>query len=228
MPNLAYLSLWFEDGSASNLTHCLVRMLELFPLAETEPGFRSLVIHAVSPAEPPLYERDAVSTPAEVSSALSEFFRADCAAELRAYWNLWTYRWDAMRLEWRQAPSPMEFVLQGEEYDDGAFTENGHLWLTLGLEHLFTGHAGILAGSGAETRPEDFTARPEYELALALQEPETLDTYRAYTLENIRRLLALERAWWSSLRIRRRRLWSEGEADLERRLEAILLHSPTQ
>lgn len=228
MPNYAYLSLWFDDGSPAALIAHAEKLLRFFPISESEPGLRAFVIRAVNPAEPPLFERDFLFSAEEVRSCLAEFFQADCAAELRAYWDLWTYRHDGTQLDWQQGPSPVEFVFHGESYDEATFAENGHALITLGLEHVFTGHAGILSGSAAEAKPEQFEVRAEYEFALALQEPEVLETYRTHTLENIRRLLALERALWTGLPIERRRLWSEGEVDLERRLEEVLLHRSTQ
>lgn len=221
MPNYAYLSLWFHDGSPAVVIDQATKLFRLFPFSQQEPGFRSSVIRALDPSQPALIEQDVLFTVEEISSHLAEFFQADCAAELRAYWDLWIY--DA-REKWRESPSPVEFLVQGEQYDDGIFAENGHVQITLGLEHLFTGHAGILHGSQAELTPEQFTARAEYEFALTLQEPEMLEAYRLHTLENIRRVLAWERALWANLAIRRRRLWSEGESDLERSLDKILMH----
>lgn len=228
MPNYAYLSLWFEDGSPGRLIAHAEKPLLLFPISEREPAFRALAIRGISPAEPPLLERDVVVSVEEVRHSIAEFFQADCGAEVRAYWDLWSYRADGTRLDWQQTPSPVEFAFQGEQYDDSSFAESGHVLITLGLEHVFTGHAGILSGSGAEVTPEQFTARAEYEFALALQQPEMLEAYRAHTLENIRRLLVFERALWTALPVRRRRLWSEGESDLERRLVQLLLHRPSQ
>lgn len=228
MPNYAYLSLWFEDGAAEKLIPQAENLLRLFPVSPTEPGFRAFIIRAVGPAEAAVLERDALPAAEDVQRLLDEFFQADCAAELRAYWDLWTYRLSATRLEWREASSPVEVVFHGEEYDEGVFADNGHCLITLGLEHLFTGHAGILSGSGAEINPEQFAVRAEYEFALALQEAAALTEYRNRTLENIRRLLAFERALWKALPLRHRRLWSEGEANLEDRLERILLHRPAE
>ncbi|MFQ5926025.1 MAG: hypothetical protein ACE5MH_01170 [Terriglobia bacterium] len=228
MANYAYLSLWFADGSRAGLIGHAEKLLRLFPISEYEPGFRAFLIRGVNAAESPLFERDLLFSAEEVRSCLEEFFQADCAAELRAYWDLWIYQPDGTRLDWQQRASPVEFALHGESYDEATFAENGHVLITLGLEHLFTGHAGILSGSGAETKPEQFTTRPEYEFALALQEPEVLEAYRTHTLENIRHLLAFERALWTGLPIARRWLWSEGESDLEQRLEEVLLHCASQ
>ncbi|MFQ5817539.1 MAG: hypothetical protein ACE5H2_06240 [Terriglobia bacterium] len=228
MSNYAYLSLWFDDGSPASLIGHAEKLLRLFPMSASEPGLRAFVIRGVNSAEPPLFEHNGFLSAEEVRPYLSGFFQADCAAELRAYWDLWTYQRDGARLEWQQTASPVEFVFHGEAYDETTFAENGHALLTLGFEHLFTGHAGILSGSGAEVNPEQFTSRPEYEFAFALLEPETLETYRTHTRENIRRLLTFERALWTGLPIARRRLWSEGESDLERRLEEVLLHRSSQ
>jgi len=223
MANYAYLSLWFENGSPQALLAEFEKLLAVFSVSPTEPGFRALVIRAVGPTQPLLFEREFVPSAAAVRSLASEFLHPDCACELHAYWDLWRYQLTGIQLRWQEAPSSVEFALHGEEYDAGVFGENGHVLITLGFEHLFTGHAGILSGSGAENDPEQFATRAEYEFVLALQEPETLETYRAKTCDNIRRLLAFERAIWKQLRIARRYLWSEGEADFQQRLEQILI-----
>lgn len=228
MANYANLSLWFKDSQPPSLIAHVTKLLSLFPLSEREPGFRGVVIRAVGPAEPSLLERDFIPTADAVGVSMKEFFQSDCALELRAYWELWTYRGQGPQLEWKPTLAPVEFSIHGADYDEGVSERQGHVLLTLGLEHLFTGHAGILGGSGAQLNPEQFSARAEYEFALALQEPEALESYRAHTVENIRRLLAFERALWTGLPLERRRLWSEGEADLERRLEAVLLQRASE
>lgn len=223
MPNYAYLSFWFENSTPQALLEQFGKLLALFPVSPAEPGFRALVIQAVDSAQPPLFEREFAPSATAVRSLATDFMQPDCACELRAYWDLWRYQLQGPRLLWQEAPSPVEFALHGEEYGEGVFAESGHVLITLGFEHLFTGHADILSGSGAESEPEQFVHRAEYEFALALQEPESLETYRTKTRENIRRLLAFERAIWKQLCIARRCLWSEGEANFQQRLEQVLI-----
>ena len=91
---------------------------------------------------------------------------------------------------------------------------------SLGFEHLFTGHAGLLGFSrSARAVPQS----PEEARFLAsMEEPANLQMYLEKTRENIRHLFDWVRAIEKALPVDQIRLWSEGEENFEARLEEIL------
>lgn len=223
MANYAYLSLWFRDFTIERGAHHLEALLTLFPVSKARADYR-LIIRSLDPSQGISLEREPLSDPAEVRELASQFLHDDTSFEVTAFWDLWQWRQpEGLKIEWEQKPSQVELLLQGEQFDEGRFRETGHVWLRLGPEHLFTGHAGAL--TGAELKPEDFTTRAENEFAWALQEPQTLHDYRSYTRKNIRIVCGFLREIETSLPLERYRLWSEGEAGFDKLTGEILAGS---
>ena len=130
-----YLSLAFKDFTIERGLHHLVGALQLFPQSAGRPGFR-LVVRSLGPEEGSTLERDLIATPADVRALASEFLHEDTAYEVTAWWDLWQPV--EGRQEWTQAPSPVEFVLEGEEYDPSRdSSEHEHIVATLGPESLY-------------------------------------------------------------------------------------------
>jgi hypothetical protein len=224
MLNQSYLSLWFSDFTVERGTHHLEALLTLFPASATRPDLR-LIIRGLDTTQSVTLERELDRDPAAIRSLASEFLHEDTGYEVTARWDLWQWeQQEGLKLEWTEQPSPVEFLLQGLEFDDKSYTDTGHVWIRLGAEHLFTGHAGMLTGD--EIRPEDFTDRKENEFAWALQEPQNLHDYRRFTRENVRTLYGYLREIEKSLPVERLRLWSEGEQDFEELTEKILAGNP--
>ncbi len=219
MANLAYLSVWCKEWSADQQLELLVKFLATVPHATERPGFTRLVVRAMGPGEAPLAEYDLRARPADavrIGELAAEQMHTDSAFEVEAHWDLWVRQAG----QWVLAPQRLEIFCYGEGYDEGFFAEAGHFQVNLGFEHLFTGHAGLL-GMGA--RPLARPAHPaEEEFLRTMTQPGNLRTYHEKTRENIRHvyrwMMGLERA----LPVARIRLWSEGEENLEARLEEIL------
>ncbi len=130
-----YLNLSFQGFTIERGLHHLEALLQLFPQSAARPGFR-LVVRSLGPEESPTLERDLIATPADVRAVASEFLHGDTAYEVTAYWDLWQP--PAGRGDWKQAPLPVEFLLEGEEYDPSR--EPGvreHIVATLGPEDLY-------------------------------------------------------------------------------------------
>ncbi len=104
-------------------------------------------------------------------------------------------------------------------YDDGIANEIGHFVADIGFEHLFTGHGGLLGTHGAADAPED---PAEAEFLAQMTRGEYLAEYYEKTRENAQQLLTWMRAIEQALPVERYRLWSEGEENLEARLDEIL------
>ena len=226
MANRAYLSVWTSGYSEETMLDQFERLLETVPVSAKRPGFTSLVVRAVSPSEAPLVEHDlqgVVATAADVMLLARERPNADSAYEVEAAWDAWV--WDADSTLWHRDPTPLLLTCNGEIYDDGAAARDGHFVADIGLEHLLTGHAGLLGsrGASADSPEHPLPEHPlEEEFVALMARDEYRDEYQEKTRENIQQVLAWVRAVEQALPVERYTLWSEGESNLEARLDEIL------
>jgi hypothetical protein len=147
-----------------------------------------------------------------------EHRNSDCCYEAEGQWDLWLHDLDTDT--WRRGPQQIRLVCNGSDYENGAAAaESGHFFADLGLEHLFTGHAGLLGMRAPDAAP----AGPiEAEFVARMAREDRLHEYHEKTRENIQQLLNWTRAVEDALPVERMTLWSEGEENLEARLDEIL------
>jgi len=223
MANRAYLRVWTRDFSDQTMIPEFARFLTTAPLTEGEGKFQILTVQAVDPAETPVTEwdlKDGNFGPAEVAALAAQHVNQDTAFIVEAKWDLWTF--DVETLKWTQAPQPLELICQGTDYDDHAASSAGHFSADLGFEHLFTGHAGLLA-PGAAKNPFDSSDHPiEKTFRNWMASSENLKLYHQKTRENIQKLFGWVEAVEGALPVERSELCSEGEDNFEARLDAIL------
>ena len=157
MANRAYASVWCNGFSEATMLDFFETLLATVPFSNERPGFTQLVIRAVNPSEAPLLERDLRGRPlsaSELVEIVREYLNADSSYEAQAFWDLWLY--DVGEARWQLRPQRLEIICLGEEYEDGACRDAGHFLVDVGFEHLFTGHAGLLASRGQPAaRPQD-------------------------------------------------------------------------
>jgi hypothetical protein len=225
--NHAYAGFWVRDPSQELLLDRFERFLESMPLSSTRPGYASLMVRAVSPAETPLaeyYFAGNTGTPADVVTAAREHVHDDVEYEVSGFWDLW--RLDLETGRWVNGPEQVHLIARGSAYDDGLSTQTGDFAADLGFENLFTGHGGLLGLREGESAPAGLNgagsdaAEAEF-LALINSEPR-LREYQDKTRQNIQQLFGWLRAVQKALPIERDQLWSEGEENLEARLDEIL------
>ena len=128
--------------------------LETVPFSATSPGFSHLVVRAVDASESPVVEHDLRSMPldaARIIGLLGEHLYEDSSYEVHCQWDLWVFDENA---RWVLGPQLLKVFSHGEEYDNSFSQENGHIEVDLGLEHLFTGHAGLLGVHGTRIAAE--------------------------------------------------------------------------
>lgn len=221
MANRAYASVWVRGFTEASMLGHFERLLSTVPVSASPHGFIGLVIRAVDFTEPLLEEHDLRPVPhsaAEVAALASEHADADVAYEVSARWDLWVR--DSAEVAWKQRPEPLEIACYGPEYDGGVSAESGNFLADVGFEHLFTGHAGLLAASRAGVeRPEHLE---EARFLAWMSRPENLREYHEKTRENVRTLTDWMHAIEDALPVERFRLWSEGEENFEARLDEIL------
>lgn len=199
------------------------RFLASVPLSESCAGFDQLTVQAVDATETPIVEwdfRELNYGPAEVAALAAQQLFADVAYIVDARWDLWAF--DIETLKWRHGPQPLVIHCQGKDYDDGAAATEGQFSADLGFEHLFTGHAGLLA-PGEASHPFEGCDHPiEKTFRSWMTSEENLKQYHQKTRENIQKLFAWVEAVEHALPVQRSELWSEGEENFEARLDAIL------
>ena len=220
MANRAYASFWTRDYSEAPMLDRFERWLESVPVSAERPGFASLVIRAIEPSESPVLEHDflgGAAGPADVVALAREHCNADCAYEVEAHWDLWHRGLDSGL--WQRGPQRLLLICHGEAYDNGVAAESGHFLVDLGLEHLYTGHAGLLGTRGARGAPADPF---ETEFLALMDQEEQLREYHERTRQNIQQLMDWIRTAEQALPVERTVLWSEGEENLEARLDEIL------
>jgi len=189
----AYLSLWFREFTIERGLRHLEAALTLLPQSAARPGFR-LIVCSLGPEESPTLERDLIAAPADVHAVAAEFLHEDTAYEVTAFWDLWQPQPAAAGNKWEWAPSQVEFLLQGAEYDpdtDPAARE--HLQIGIGRENLFIGRAAT---------PQESSREP--------------------LRGNVERLYAFLSDLKKSLPVERHTLWSEGSQDFARLTEQLL------
>jgi hypothetical protein len=199
------------------------RFLTTAPLSEGKGRFRQITVQAVDPGEVPVVEWDLKEStfgPAEVAALAAQHINEDTAFIVEASWDLWSFDLDT--LKWVQTPEPLVLTCQGNLYDEGVATTDGHFNADLGFEHFFTGHAGLLA-PGAAKNPFDSSGHPtEKTFRNWMAASENLKLYHQKTRENIQKLFSWVEAVEAALPVERSELWSEGEDNFEARLDAIL------
>ena len=221
MANHAYVSFWPRDRVPETMLKRFERLLETFPLSAARRAFTGLVIRAVSPAESPLVEHDlrgATATAADVISLAREHDNADCSYEVEGHWDVWQR--DLQTGAWQKGPERVLLICNGGTYDDGAAAaDSGDFLADIGFEHLFTGHAGILGAYSSRSAPSDPV---EAEFLAWMTHEEHLHEYYEKTRANIQLLMNWVDSVEKALPLERQLLWSEGEENLEARLDEIL------
>jgi hypothetical protein len=220
MANHAYASFWVRERAAETMLNRFERLLETFPLSSTWHEFTGLVVRAVSPSEAPLVEHDlhrSMAAASDVIALAREHDSADCSYEVEARWDAWQRNLETG--VWEKRPERVLLICNGADYDDGASKESGDFLADVGFEHLFTGHAGLLGGYGARSAPSDPI---EAEFLAWMTHEEHLHEYYEKTRANIQLFLNWVDSVEKALPLERHLLWSEGEENLEARLDEIL------
>jgi hypothetical protein len=223
MANHAYLRVWTRDFSLQTMIAEFARFLTTAPLSTSRDSFEELIVQAVDPGETPIAEwdlRPLKARPAEVAAMAAQHLNSDTAYIARATWDLWSF--DIETLKWERKPEPLELTCHGPDYDGGIAAFAGHFQADLGFEHFFTGHGGLLA-RGAGSNSSNSSAHPvEHTFRQWMAASNNLKEYHAKTRENIQQLFLWVEAIEQALPVERTELWSEGEENMEARLDEIL------
>jgi hypothetical protein len=192
MPDPLYLSLWFSDFSGPAMLPHILAVLQQFPFSEGRPGIAYVSVQPVSWNEASVLERrfSPGITPQEAVVVAADLVHDDYAYIFDAYWDLWVPDESG---HWRQVPSPVKFVVQGEEFEEGVQQETGHIQIDFGLDSLFV-----------------------------QENVELTDETQAKIRENVLKLIEFSKKLERNTRATSRRLWSESDESLPQKLIARL------
>lgn len=232
MGNHAYLRVWTRDFSRETMIPEFARFLTTAPLSAAYGTFDELIVQAVDPGEAPIAEwdlRPLQAGPAQVAAMAAQHLNSDTAYIASATWDLWTFDIDI--LKWQSKPQPIELTCHGLDYDGGIAASAGHFQADLGFEHFFTGHGGLLApgtssnsskSSNSSNSAKSSEHPVEHTFRQWMAAGNNLKEYHDKTRKNIQQLFQWVDAIERVLPVERTELWSEGEENMEARLDEIL------
>jgi hypothetical protein len=193
MADPLFLSVWFPTFAEQDMLPRTLAVMRQFPFSPEHPGIGYMAVHAISFAEPPVFEQtfDDHADPAQAIALAAEFVHDDHAFEFEAVWELWvpSGQYDT----WTRQPRPVRFFAFGTEFDDRTADERGHIEIDFGLDFPFLGEGVELAEIGQRR-----------------------------IRENVEKLIAFTSAVEASCGIRTRLLWSESEENLAQKLVSRL------
>lgn len=192
MSDALYLSLWFSDFSGPAMLPHILAVLQQFPFSEQRAGITYIAVQPVSWNEASVLERrfSPGIAPEEAMVVAADLIHDDYAYVFDAYWDLWS---PDSAGQWQLVPSLVQFTVQGEEFEDGAQAEAGHIEIDFGLDSLFV----------------------QENVALT-------DETQAKIRENVLKLIAFTKKLEMKTRATSRRLWSESDESLPQKLIARL------
>jgi hypothetical protein len=197
MPDPLYLSLWFPDFSGPAMLPYALSVLQQFPFSTERSGITYFAVQPVSWNEASILERRFVPgvDPVEVIAMAADLIHDDYAYTFDAYWDLWapSEKNGEKEAEWLLVPSPVKFIMQGEEFDDGTAHQTGHIEIDFGLD------APFLQESVALTEETQIKVR-----------------------DNVSKLVEFTVKAQANTRATSRLLWSESEENLAQKLIARL------
>jgi len=139
MADSLYLSLWFSSFRESEIMPRTVSVLRQFPFSALREGITYLSVHPVAWSEPTVLERrfDPGISPEEAADVAQEFVHNDYALLFEAFWDLWVPNEDEHGEAWVQRPSAVKFLVHGIEFEEGIYTDDGHIEIDFGLDTPF-------------------------------------------------------------------------------------------
>lgn len=137
MADLLYLSLWFPNFDVEEMLPKALTLMRQFPFSLQQPGITGVALHPVSWNEPTILERrfQPAIAPEEAMLIASDLLHEDYAYVFDAAWDLWIF--DNGQRRWELKPSPVKFLVHGEEFDEGSYQEEGHIQVDFGLDSPF-------------------------------------------------------------------------------------------
>jgi hypothetical protein len=195
MADSLYLSLWFPSFREGEMLSRTAGVLRQFLYSNVREGITYLSVHPVSWSEPTVLERrfNPGISPEEAVDLVREFEHDDFAFVFEAFWDLWVPNEDEHGEPWTERPSAVKFLVHGLQFDEGIYSEDGHIEVDFGLDSAFL-------SEGREVSPVN----------------------EKYLRINVAKLIAFSTAVERYCAISGRVLWSESDQNLAQKLIAKL------
>ena len=189
------LSLWFPSFQENEMLPRTLSVMRQFLFSETREGITYLSVHPTAWSEPTVLEQrfNPGISPEEAVELASEFAHDDFAFVFEAFWDLWVPNEDSEGDAWVQRPIAVRFVAHGLQFDEGIYTDDGHVEVDFGLDTPF-----LFEGLELSARNE------------------------VHVRQNVAKLVAFTLAVQNNCKISGRVLWSESESNLAQKLIAQL------
>ena len=193
MSDPVYLSLWFRDFSGPEMLPHAFAVLQQFPFSAAASRNQLLRRASSFVGRGHGLERRFPSgiDAGQATLIVAELIHDDYAYVFEAHWDLWTP--DESRGNWVLEPAAVKFIVQGEEFDEGAYQQTGHIQVDFGLDSYFL--------------------QPETGLS---------DQTRAKIRDNVAKLVEFSVNVEKNSGTSSRLLWSESEESLAQKLIARL------
>jgi hypothetical protein len=139
MADSLYLSIWFPSFREVEMMARAVSVLRQFPFSAVREGITYLSVHPVAWSEPTVLERRFTPgiSPEEAADVASEFVHDDFAFVFEAFWDLWVPNDDEHGEDWVQRPVAVRVLVHGVQFDEGIYSEDGHVEVDFGLDSSF-------------------------------------------------------------------------------------------
>jgi hypothetical protein len=189
------LSLWFPSFHEDEMLPRAVSVMRQFLFSEIREGITYLSVHPVAWSEPTVLERRFTPgiSPEEAAEIATEFAHDDFAFVFEAFWDLWVPNEDSEGDAWVQRPIAVRFVVHGVQFDEGIYTDDGHVEVDFGLDTPFLFEGLQLSAANEE-----------------------------HVRLNVAKLVAFTLAVQNNCKLSGRVLWSESENNLAQKLIAQL------
>jgi hypothetical protein len=195
MADSLYLSLWFPSFHENEMLPRTVSVMRQFLFSEVREGVTYLSVHPTSWSEPTVLEQrfNPGVLPEEAAEVASEFVNDDFAFVFEAFWDLWVPNEDSEGDAWVQRPVAVRFITHGVQFDEGTYTDDGHVEVDFGLDTPF-----LFEGLELSNKNEE------------------------HVRYNVAKLVAFTMAVQKNVKLSGRVLWSESESNLAQKLIAQL------
>jgi hypothetical protein len=137
MPDNLYLNLWFSDSELVETFAHAAAVMQQLPFSAQLPGISGVAVHPISWSEATILEdnfRPGIS-PEEAVTIAAGLLHEDYGYVFEAYWDLWSPL--TPQGEWTLRPSPVRFIVRGDEFEDAESDVQGQLQVDFGLDAPF-------------------------------------------------------------------------------------------